>query len=745
MNYSSFYGGRPGASFRIVKQFDGIDIPNTTYRRAYYAIETVGNEDYYKYPFIRKNADNYSQYSWKIVTLDGGSVEVIYDSGAIGKQNVGTEEAEGMVQCFSQGGLTTSIVNYGEYVIIDTIAGMQEYGHPDNGKIYRRGMEYDTSKDALAGAIYQGCIVGPKGDSSELMMDSLEDVIADGGKRREYTVDQGDLLPGKDGNTYNDKIFYSWMNYRNSEGELNQAAIGFAFPYLVQDFVTGIRSSYYVEGDDLPAGKNYGDILDSDFNVAERIDDKSHPFYEEWKFNIPKGTKGDTLSDIETYPTKAKAGAKMYNDSTLTDRAGTATGNENVILNNWNPDDDFLLLNNGKYISRADGIKRKMRYKKYNYDQNQDGIFTYDDVNIYDAFVEDVFIDTDSGGGEGSGTQKIGYQWNTSDRKVMIGQPINYILDSYVVPIDSEEIKLRSHLLLLYSDPERRSASSIKNKAFYSKRLNATVNGWTDMGNVRGEKGEINILGIYPTLEDVPSLPPEQIMGSVSDPDYNFAGWTVLIGDREDPTTLYRLAIYSYEEEQWNDVGLYLNNPNTIITTDMSGTTLSDGGFAIDISKTRAGNAIISYMNQKLDGEMIEHPLGAELRHVGTSRNSGNENFEEEFILGTDEDAEVTKEKTVYNDVECIKTVETRRYRVSESSANYYMLEKTTYEELKMDYKNNNKTLIVNLDPKVLYSESVLYYYNEDSEKNKIATKVDNFVYNDVTHTIVIRSSIAQE
>lgn len=46
-----------------------------------------------------------------------------------------------MVLAFQQGG-SYNVVNYGEYVIIDTIVNSNHYGSPQNGIIYRRGMNY---------------------------------------------------------------------------------------------------------------------------------------------------------------------------------------------------------------------------------------------------------------------------------------------------------------------------------------------------------------------------------------------------------------------------------------------------------------------------------------------------------------------------------------------------------------------------------------------------------------------------
>ena len=77
-----------------------------------------------------------------------------------------------MRQCFEKGGDSVNIVNYDEYVIIDTISK----DNPENGKVYRRGMnfDYDPINNPLAGAEYIGQIVGPKGSAAEIDIDTYE-------------------------------------------------------------------------------------------------------------------------------------------------------------------------------------------------------------------------------------------------------------------------------------------------------------------------------------------------------------------------------------------------------------------------------------------------------------------------------------------------------------------------------------------------------------------------------------------
>lgn len=158
----SFYGGRQGASFVIVKHFDGIDIPeNTIYKNEWFAMD---NEGYFIVPLIKRTGINYNDYTyWEAIPRDGITT-VTSKTGAV-SDPLPIAYAEGMKQCFQKGGASTSEVNYGEYVIIDTISDLGQYDNPDNGKIFRRGMNYENE---LAGAELIGQITGPKGDTGSV-------------------------------------------------------------------------------------------------------------------------------------------------------------------------------------------------------------------------------------------------------------------------------------------------------------------------------------------------------------------------------------------------------------------------------------------------------------------------------------------------------------------------------------------------------------------------------------------------
>lgn len=236
-----------------------------------------------------------------------------------------------MVQDFIKGP-DFSEVKYDEYVLINTY----NKTHPDNGKIFRRGRDYNSNReisgrrayrdaahtdeikgktatiedyqtayyseeiDIIAGgAQYIGTIVGPPGRAPHLSMLSYDEVrdrqaqqgystIRNSGS---FSLPAGDLLPGKyvenDVIKYNDEIKWCSVSVRNPNNDTSDAFIGFQIPYPVIDFVTEKVSSY----------NEQGQVVDS--SKAERVDTgEYHPFYEKWKLSIPQGVKGDALKKL---------------------------------------------------------------------------------------------------------------------------------------------------------------------------------------------------------------------------------------------------------------------------------------------------------------------------------------------------------------------------------------------------------------------------------------------------------------
>ena len=264
-----------------------------------------------------------------------------------------------MVNAFSQGNDCTE-VNFEEYVIINN----PNKNHPDNGKIFRRGYDFNSNRtisgyvfyanadstkapiilssevdyrDKLEnkehysfewreniqahGAEYVGTIIGPAGKAPLLTLGSYEQVqnksqtgfeqrrsrghyspvgdtqsvkeeeqsLADWEQSSEESINTISLIPGKDENGFHDSIEWYCVSVRNDDyGDDTQAYIGFKFPYLVTQMQTQQVSPYDRNG-------NIADMSD----IARVEDDLSeHPYYNKWHLKIPKGVPGDALRNL---------------------------------------------------------------------------------------------------------------------------------------------------------------------------------------------------------------------------------------------------------------------------------------------------------------------------------------------------------------------------------------------------------------------------------------------------------------
>ena len=411
-----------------------------------------------------------------------------------------------MIAKFKLGSEYTA-VHFDQHVMINTV----NKNDPDNGKIYRRG--YDFNND-MGGAEFVGTIVGPAGHAPMIQLATIAEVkrkAAEEGyeERRSsgsYSVTGANLVPGKktDG-TFNDAITWECCSIRNENDEDSTAYIGFTFPYTVID-VEASTIEPYISG-------KYADV-----SGAYRNDDYMHPFYEQWHLDIPKGVKGDAFKNlkvqiadmsIEPYEGQAedinnqekvivyeyycydeyKNGAPKkyylgdYNvikditiaaDGTITisyNHGGNKTfpkimkwisslslAADGMLTINYNTGETRSITNNKiKWINSVSSENGRTLVFTYNDD-------TTDSVNL--TLPNNISINT--GDIEGEGNQKIKVDWTNGDSQD-IGNPINYIMQA---AIDDNQ-----HLLVRYSDPIRRAQSDTvtwKNKT-----------GWTDIGNLK--------------------------------------------------------------------------------------------------------------------------------------------------------------------------------------------------------------------------------------------------------------------
>lgn len=277
MNYGSFYGGRRGASFVIVKSYPDIISMTNEFGRG----PNFNEVEYDEYVIINTINKNHP---------DNGKIfrrGYDYNSG---------RKISGYRAFWEKDGIEYEIINGIPY---DDLGNEIEY---DSDIDIYLNARYEAQIDIDAkGAQYIGTIVGPSGRAPLVEMDTYDSVM---GKATEegfelqtsygdYTLDNNSLIPGKyqenEVPKYNDKIKWFCVSLRNDKNDDSIAYVGLKIPYLVIDFLTEQISPYNEEG------------IYEDTSLATRIEDtttQGHPFYEKWRLSIPHGVKGDSLNNL---------------------------------------------------------------------------------------------------------------------------------------------------------------------------------------------------------------------------------------------------------------------------------------------------------------------------------------------------------------------------------------------------------------------------------------------------------------
>ncbi len=334
-------------------------------------------------------------------------------------------------------------VNYDEYVIIDT----ENKNNPDNGKVYRRGYDYNNN---MGGALYVGQIVGPAGLAPHTELKTIAEVNAieeteEFEYRRgegEYTVTNASLVPGKESDgTFNDTIEWAYCSVRDENSHESTAHVGFKFPYTIIDFTATAVSPYTQETEEL----------------AIRIDDQAHPFYEKWQLQVPKGIKGDALRNLK-----------------IVERSGKT----------------YLVYENVNYDNSADGVVTNHDVGEINYINkvtfNQDtGVIAIDysaasDTSFQLNYPSSIRINDNY-------KLEVTYIANPNN-PVEIGEPIKYI--------EKTEIKTSNyHLMITYNTGEVVDLGSVKSDSgiligenFINSSI-VTVQGWIDYLNITYPEG----------------------------------------------------------------------------------------------------------------------------------------------------------------------------------------------------------------------------------------------------------------
>lgn len=311
---------------------------------------------------------------------------------------------------------------YGEYCLIDTV----NKNDKDNGKLYKRGVNYtadngdaqyvgqivgpatglpfmqfeplsvtkERSKDALASGVTRHYPVGKDSDGRQTINQSDEDIavmsFSDG--------TEGGLVPGKtaDG-TFNDEMKWTWVSVREPSQESESwYYLGFEVPYLVTECQTHNVSPY----------DTVGNLLDNATTI-ERVDDRSHPYYNKWDLGIPKGIKGDAFRNLRVMVPIATD--KLYLPSAVSiDSTGKAT------------------IGAEGYPAKADDVAAKRQILVYDY-------FIFDGTQNPAAvtFYLGPFNQVDEMSLAEDGTLTIGY---THDDNTVFSRKIQWINSATLAP-----------------------------------------------------------------------------------------------------------------------------------------------------------------------------------------------------------------------------------------------------------------------------------------------------------------------
>lgn len=272
----SFYGGKPGVSFKLSGYFKSIDDMVQAFKKG----------DSYRDVF-------YGEYCL-ISTVNLNDK----DNGKLYKRGLDyTNDMGGAIFCGNIVGPSSGV----PFLQLNTIKEVNDRATEaipeDWYRVYPTGYELDS----------EGHVVGYKVNTDD----------GESGKpMATFPFSQAhdiSLVPGKtDEGTFNDGIEYAWCNIRRPDDNHDSwVYIGFTIPFPVFEMDTHVVSQYNSAG-------NY----QADTTTVERTDDRTHPFFTSWDFGIPKGIKGDAIRNLRVItPT---SGDTIYAPSAIT--VDTETG-----------------------------------------------------------------------------------------------------------------------------------------------------------------------------------------------------------------------------------------------------------------------------------------------------------------------------------------------------------------------------------------------------------------------------------
>ena len=514
MAYNSFYGGRQGASFTIVKNFNTIEEMVENFKKgADYKI--VSYDEY----VLISTLDRYSKDNGKIYRRGydysnelGGAIYIGQISGAPGPSP------------------------YLELATIDEVK--ETYETAGNQDIYRQGSgEYEVTNNSLVPGKYEENGEIKFNDKIQWAYCSFVEEelgVAKIGFTTPYLVNdftvthvpthyQGDLIERTDDMSH---PFYSKWNILLPKGIKGESLNNFRVikansdiqPYegqeddinnereiLVYDFIKydnkeeGELVSIYLGDYNM-----IDDIIISDEGTIKLNYSHDNDYVREKLFKWIKSvslTAGGHFTveynhekDAEGNPTIYETDLTWVNDIDI-NKEGTitfsySTGEEKVLDRLFKTIDTISLDEQGHftitYNHNEDADGKATIYETdltwvNNITLSETGVITVyystgeeEILNDKIKWIKDVVIDT--GAQEGDGTQQVVVSYNDNSSEA-IGNPLNYIIRTAVTN--------DFHLVALHSDPEKRAQIVAQGQGYTWEGRND----WQDLGSIKSEKG----------------------------------------------------------------------------------------------------------------------------------------------------------------------------------------------------------------------------------------------------------------
>lgn len=351
---SSYYGGKPGGAFVIVKSFASIQEMATAFAKGpgytdvsfddYVMINTANRNNPENGQIFRRSLDyktkdtikNYKEVEGdkkrfeETSTVSGGAIYVGTVAGPAGRAplfNLGQYEAleqkaEVAEKTFTDLGLT-----YSETSVDEDVVSALNAQYPNGLNIYGDNLsrEYNCIKVMFGDNYrYYYCDNFLWSGNNNFSAGWYRVETAPSAGQDSYSVVNGSLVPGVTYDGYEtdetgrkhlkpvhhqDTIDWRYVSVVNENLSESTAFVGFRFGVPVVEFEAEAVDAYY-HRNDAEDSLVYDNINLITPVSTDSVDDNGntvkHPFYSKWDIKIPKGVKGDCISNVRVVPASAE-------------------------------------------------------------------------------------------------------------------------------------------------------------------------------------------------------------------------------------------------------------------------------------------------------------------------------------------------------------------------------------------------------------------------------------------------------